>query len=82
MTPSRWPDYVDRVADLLVPGGKLIGVFLYGNWSRSGPPFPLTESEAKQLFEKHFQLMRSDPVTDSLPIFRDMEMWQEWVKIN
>ena len=30
MTPSHWPEYVDRIADLLVPGGRLIGVFLYG----------------------------------------------------
>jgi hypothetical protein len=82
MTPSRWPDYMDRTADLLLAGGKLIGVFLYGDRSRSGPPFPLREAEAHQLFKKHFQLVRSDPVIDSLPIFRDMEKWQEWVKIN
>jgi SAM-dependent methyltransferase len=82
MTPSRWPEYVDRIADLLVPGGKLIGVFLYGPRPRSGPPFPLTDPEANQLFEKHFQLVRSDVMADSLPLFRDMERWQEWVKID
>ncbi len=31
MTPSRWPEYVNRMTDLLVPGGRLIGVFLYGS---------------------------------------------------
>lgn len=82
MTPSRWPDYVSRTADLLLPGGKLIGVFLYGNWSSSGPPFPLAESEAEQLFSKHFRLVRSEVVTDSLPVFRNMERWQEWLKID
>ena len=45
MTPSLWPDYVNRTADLLLPGGKLIGVFLYGDRSQSGPPFLLTEPE-------------------------------------
>ena len=30
MTPSRWPQYVQRTADLLVTGGRLIGIFLYG----------------------------------------------------
>lgn len=79
MTPDRWPGYVNRMADLLLPGGRLIGVFLYGDRS-SGPPFPLTEPEADQLFKKRFQLVRSEVMTDSLPLFRDMERWQEWLK--
>ena len=82
MTPSRWPEYVNRMADLLSPGGKLIGVFLYGQRSSSGPPFPLTEPEAEQHFNKHFELVRSELMADSLPLFRDMERWQEWLKID
>jgi SAM-dependent methyltransferase len=80
MTPSRWPEYVNRMADLLSPEGRLIGVFLYGQRSSSGPPFPLTDPEANELFKKHFQLVRSEVVTDSLPLFRGMERWQEWVR--
>ena len=80
MTPSRWPEYVNRMADLLSPGGRLIGVFLYGQKPSSGPPFPLTEPEAEQLFKKHFELVRSEAMTDSLPLFRDMERWQEWLR--
>jgi SAM-dependent methyltransferase len=82
MTPSRWPDYVNRMADLLLPGGKLIGVFLYGQLSSSGPPFPLTEPEAEQLFNKRFKLTQGEAMTDSLPLFRDMEKWQEWLKTD
>ncbi len=82
MAPSRWPEYVNRMADLLVTGGRLIGVFLYGQRSSSGPPFPLTDAEAEQLFKNRFQLVRSEAVTDSLPIFRDMEKWQEWLKVD
>ena len=82
MTPSRWPDYVNRMADLLLPAGKLFGVFLYGQRSSSGPPFPLTEPEAKQLFKKRFHLLRSEAMTDSLPLFREMERWQEWIKTD
>jgi SAM-dependent methyltransferase len=52
MAPSRWPDYVKRMADLLSPGGRLIGVFLYGQRSPSGPPFPLTDTDADRLFER------------------------------
>ena len=82
MTPSRWPEYVNRMADLLLPGGKLIGVFLYGQRLSSGPPFLLTEPEADQLFKKRFELAQSEVTTDSLPLFRDMERWQEWLKID
>ena len=28
---SRWPEYVNRMADLLLPGGRLIGVFYMDN---------------------------------------------------
>jgi SAM-dependent methyltransferase len=80
MTPTRWPEYVNRMADLLLPGGRLIGVFLYGQRRSSGPPFPITQSEAEQLFKKRFHLVRSEATTDSLPLFRDMERWQEWLK--
>jgi SAM-dependent methyltransferase len=80
MTPSRWPDYVHRTADLLLPGGRLIGVFLYGQRPSSSPPFPLSEPEAEQLFNKRFELVRSEATTDSLPLFHDMERWQEWLK--
>src|SRR5215467_5697081 len=82
MTPSRWPKYVDRMADLLVTGGKLIGVFLYGQKPSSGPPFPLTDAEAEQLFRQCFELVWSEALTDSLPLFRDMERWREWLKIG
>ena len=80
MPPSRWPAYVNRVADLLSAGGKLIGIFFYAEQSVSGPPYPLAEKQAEQLFENRFRLVRSELVTDSLPLFRGMERWQEWLK--
>ena len=82
MPPSGWPDYANRVADLLSVGGRLIGIFLYAEQSAPGPPYPLTEKQAEQLFASRFRLMRSELVTDSLPLFRGMERWQEWLKNN
>jgi hypothetical protein len=34
----------------------------------------------QELFERNFRLVRSELMTDSLPLFRDMERWQEWLK--
>ena len=83
MPPFRWPDYVTRIADLLSAGGRLIGLFLYGQRPGSGPPFLLADNaEVEQLFKTRFQLVRSEVVTDSLPLFRNMEKWQEWLKIG
>jgi SAM-dependent methyltransferase len=82
MAPPRWPDYVRRMSELLALGGKLIGVFLFGERQSAGPPFPIGDTEAEQLFKTCFQLVRSEAVTDSLPLFRDLERWQEWRKID
>ena len=81
MTPARWPDYARRMSELVAPGGRLVGVFLCGQRTSSGPPFPLTDADDK-LFERYFQLVQSEAVTDSLSLFRDMERWQEWRKID
>jgi SAM-dependent methyltransferase len=79
MPPSRWLAYANRMAALLSPEGKLIGLFFYGQ-QQSGPPFPLTDEQADQLFQRRFRLVGSELVTDSLPLFRGMERWQEWLK--
>jgi SAM-dependent methyltransferase len=81
MPPSRWSDYTNRMATLLSPGGKLIGLFLYGQ-QPSGPPYPLTDQQADQLFQRRFRRVKSELVTDSLPFFRGMEKWQEWLQTD
>jgi thiopurine S-methyltransferase len=75
--PRLWTNYAARVAQLLRPKGKLVGFFFYGEESEP-PPYPLSEATAKELFADRFELARSEAVTDSLPIFRGMEKWQEW----
>lgn len=71
LPPRLWKNYVARVAELLQRKGKLAGFFLYGEES-DPPPFPLTEAWAKKLFAGRFELIRTEPVADSLPIFRGM----------
>jgi SAM-dependent methyltransferase len=81
LPPGRWPDYVRRMRELLRPGGKLLGIFLYGHEDEP-PPYPLTEAEAQALFGPGFVRIVDEPVTDSLPLFAGRERWQVWAKGN
>jgi SAM-dependent methyltransferase len=75
--PRRWPRYAKRVAQLLRPRGKLVGVFFYGT-EPDPPPYPLSEARAVKIFGKYFQLIRDVKVSDSVAMFAGMERWQEW----
>lgn len=77
LPPERWPAYAQRMVELLQPGGKLIGFFLYGHEDEP-PPFPLTEATALQLFGRNFPSVVDEPVLDSLPLFVGRERWQVW----
>ena len=80
MPPSRWSDYAARMAELLAPNGRLIGIFLYGSGS-DPPPFPMRNAEAIALFGSWFDRSRSEPLRDSLPVFEGMqERWEEWTR--
>jgi len=79
LPPDLWPVYIKRMRQLLVPNGKLAGVFLYGDQA-DPPPYPLTSAKATDLLGKNFSLIKTSPVTDSLPLFAGNERWQEWVR--
>jgi SAM-dependent methyltransferase len=81
LSPARWPRYVARMAELCAPDGRLIGLFLYGQ-EPDPPPYPLAENHAGELFGRNFRLVHTAPVSDSLPLFRGMERWQEWQPIR
>ena len=82
LPPVRWPDYALRLADLLTPGGRLVGLFLYGQ-EPEPPPFPLTEDTAAGLLGRSFRLVSSSPAAaESVPVYQGMERWQEWERID
>jgi SAM-dependent methyltransferase len=80
-SPEHWPDYVARISELLLPGGRLVGLFLYGE-EPEPPPFPLTDAKATELLGKSFRLVHEEPAAaDTVPIYRGFERWQEWEKL-
>jgi hypothetical protein len=78
--PRRmWPDYAHRLGELLRPGGKLIGFFVYGE-QRGGPPFCLRAGELAQLLGDMFGKTAEAVVTTSVPIFKGRERWEVWTR--
>jgi len=77
--PRRlWPQWGERVAALVRPGGLLAGFFFLDEGER-GPPFPLhSQDELLALLGPHFERTEDRDVPDSIPVFAGKERWQLW----
>ncbi len=71
--PARRGEYVDVVADVLVPGGEFVGLFR--NLGRpGGPPFTVDEAELRALFSRRFVLGHMSVPEDSIEPRRGKEI--------
>ncbi|NRO94662.1 methyltransferase domain-containing protein [Paraburkholderia sp. NMBU_R16] len=77
LPPARRADYVQRMAQLLAPGGLLAGFFFHGSTPK-GPPFGIERAQLEALFAPSFELVEDAPVDDSLPVFAGRERWLTW----
>ncbi len=73
----QWPRWAARVAEIVRPGGRLIGFFFWSDDER-GPPFGLKAGEIERLLAPAFDRVADAPVEDSIPVFAGRERWQEW----
>ena len=76
MPRDRWPQYAARVAQLLVPGRLLAGLFFFSDEPK-GPPFGASPGVLDALLSS-FERTEDRPVDDSIPLFKDRERWQVW----
>lgn len=63
--PESRDRYVDAVADLLRPGGRLLALF----WlirTETGPPFGASEAEVRHRFGRRFRFVHAERPADSL----------------
>lgn len=58
-SPDWWPKYVEAVAALLRPKGRLIGAFL--NFEGGGPPWGTNPDQVRALFAGRFAIERLTP---------------------
>jgi SAM-dependent methyltransferase len=75
----RWPDYAQRLAELIRPGGQLIGFFVYGD-DPGGPPFWLRAGELSRLLSGKFDRIEESAASASVPVFAGRERWEVWVR--
>ena len=52
--------YVETMASVLRPDGRIYALFFRGPQTRPGPPFATTAEELRQMFEPHFAIERLD----------------------
>ena len=66
LDPSLRLKYVQKMVELLKPGGKLAGV-LFDKAFEGGPPFGGNREEYLKLFKEYFQVEKMEPCFNSIP---------------
>lgn len=64
LQPSMRPDYVKKMAEIIVPGGILSGL-LFNRDFEAGPPFGGCEEEYRDLFSPYFDIELMSPCVRS-----------------
>ena len=79
INPARRDDFVAALADALVPGGALVGLF-FAHGREGGPPFAVTEEELRARFSKAFEIEHLAVATDSVITRRGDELLARFVR--
>jgi SAM-dependent methyltransferase len=78
--PSLRSAYAAKVASLLKPGGRLVGVLFNRSFEHQGPPFGGSEEEYRAYFEPVFAGVNIKPCLDSIEPRQGSEVFIELVK--
>jgi hypothetical protein len=77
LPPKMWPQYAERMAEIIRPGGTLAGFFFFKETPR-GPPFGTTPEALAALLDPWFERTEDLPVENSIEVFKGAERWQVW----
>lgn len=79
LDPSLRKNYVQKMNELLKPGGRLVGL-LFNRSFDGGPPFGGSETEYRELFEPYFDIAVMSPCYNSIPPRSGAELFVILVK--
>jgi SAM-dependent methyltransferase len=77
LDPDMRPDYVRQLRQLLVPGGRMVGLLFGVEFAEQGPPFGGTEVEYRSIFETLFDILSLESCTESIPPRAGRELFIE-----
>lgn len=75
INPSRRDEYVEQMAALLKPQGKLVGLLFNVDFGRDEPPFGGTIEEYQQRFEAYFDIEIMEVSYNSHPARQGSELF-------
>lgn len=75
--PGQRPAYARQAAQLIRPGGKLVGLLFNFSLKEDGPPFGGSREEYLPYFEPYFHIQKMEPCTNSIKPRQGKELWIE-----
>ncbi|PPS39844.1 methyltransferase domain-containing protein [Chroococcidiopsis sp. TS-821] len=66
INPQQRQEYVKVVKEILQPRGELIAIF-FTHSRPGGPPFGVSPEEIEQYFEADFEILKLQPIANSVP---------------
>ncbi|WP_201527326.1 methyltransferase domain-containing protein [Psychrobacter frigidicola] len=75
INPARRDDYVQQMAKLLKPNGKLVGLLFEKDFGKPHPPFGGNADEYRQRFAPYFDIKVMEPCYNSHPARQGSELF-------
>lgn len=82
LDPVHRSNYVEKVYDLLKPGGRLVGVLFDRDFQGEGPPFGGNAAAYRDLFSPYFQFEKFEPCYNSIPERMGTELFINLKKLD
>jgi len=79
--PSLRPQYAQKAAELLVPGGRLVGLLFANPFPADGPPFGGTKEEYARYFEAYFSFSQFEIASNSIKPRAGNELFINFIKL-
>ncbi len=80
--PGLRPDYARKCAELLAPGGKLVGLLFDTTFAHQGPPFGGNREEYRAYFAPFFEFLHFETAYNSIPPRQGRELFVELKRLG